>query len=122
MSAFETAVDRYLAAWNAPDADTLTKAVADAWAKDGTYTDPLMDVRGHEQLVAGITAAQQQFPGYEFKLTGTVDGHHHVARFTWDLVSTTDGSSPAAGFDVITLSETGRIVSVHGFLDRIPGA
>ncbi|BAU80967.1 isomerase [Streptomyces laurentii] len=122
MSAFETAVGRYLAAWNAPDADTLAKAVADAWTEDGTYTDPLMDVRGHEQLVAGITAAQRQFPGYEFKLTGTVDGHHDVARFTWDLVSSTDGSSPAAGFDVITLSETGRIISVHGFLDRIPGA
>ncbi|MEU8542597.1 nuclear transport factor 2 family protein [Streptomyces sp. NPDC048717] len=122
MNVFETAVDRYLAAWNAPDSDTLVKAVADAWEQDGTYTDPLMDVRGHEQLVAGITAARQQFPGHEFKLTGTVDGHHDVARFTWDLVSTADGSSPAAGFDVIALSGTGRIVSVHGFLDRVPGA
>ncbi|MDJ0382354.1 nuclear transport factor 2 family protein [Streptomyces sp. G-G2] len=121
LNTFGAAVERYFAAWNARDGDALADAVAAAWTEDGAYTDPLMDVRGHEQLAAGIAAAHQQFPGFEFKLTGEVDGHHNTARFTWDLVSTADGSSPAAGFDVITLSEDGRIISVQGFLDRVPG-
>ncbi|OEV28291.1 polyketide cyclase, partial [Streptomyces nanshensis] len=30
--------------------------------------------------------------------------------------------APAAGSDVLTLADDGRIASVKGFLDRVPGA
>lgn len=121
MSVHEDAVQRYFAAWNAAPED-LVKAVAAAFTEDATYTDPLADVAGHDGITAAISGAQEQFAGFAFKPTGSPDGHHHIARFTWDLVSTTDGSSPAAGFDVITLAADGRISSVSGFLDRMPGA
>ena len=117
---YETAVARYFEAWNAGGKEALTKAVAAAWTADGTYTDPLADVRGHEGIAAVIAGAHEQFPGFEFRLTGAVDGHHDLARFSWELVAVADGSAPVAGFDVITLSDDGRIRSVHGFLDRIP--
>ncbi|MFE3096334.1 nuclear transport factor 2 family protein [Streptomyces sp. NPDC059248] len=119
---YETAVERYFAAWNASGAEARAGAVAAAWTEDGSYLDPLMDVRGHEGVAAGLGAAAEQFPGCEFRLRGTVDGHHGIARFGWDLVVVADGSSPAAGFDVITLADDGRITSVLGFLDRVPGA
>ncbi|ANP53066.1 ketosteroid isomerase-like protein [Streptomyces griseochromogenes] len=122
MSIYTTAVARYFEAWNAADADTLAKAVAAAWSEEGTYTDPLADVGGHEQIAAVIRAAHEQFPGFEFRLAGDVDGNHHIARFGWELVSTADGSAPVAGSDVVTLAEDGRITSVLGFLDRLPGA
>ncbi|MGW3662388.1 nuclear transport factor 2 family protein [Streptomyces sp. NPDC005141] len=117
---YETAVTRYFEAWNAGGRDTLTKAVAAAWTPDGRYTDPLADVRGHEQIAAVITAAHEQFPGFAFRLRGAVDGHHDTARFGWELVAGADGSAPVAGFDVIVLDGEGRIRSVHGFLDRVP--
>ncbi|MGW7609913.1 nuclear transport factor 2 family protein [Streptomyces sp. NPDC054766] len=117
---YETAVTHYFEAWNAGGRDTLTKAVVAAWTADGTYTDPLADVRGHEQIAAVITAAHEQFPGFAFRLLGAVDGHHDTARFGWELVDETDGSAPVAGFDVIVLDGEGRIRSVHGFLDRVP--
>ncbi|MFF4575874.1 nuclear transport factor 2 family protein [Streptomyces sp. NPDC001410] len=122
MSIYVAAVTRYFEAWNATDTDALAKAVAVAWSEDGTYTDPLADVRGHEQIAAVVRAAQEQFPGFEFRLAGDVDGNHHIARFGWELVSTADGSAPVAGSDVVTLAEDGRITSVLGFLDRIPEA
>ncbi|ANP51645.1 ketosteroid isomerase-like protein [Streptomyces griseochromogenes] len=122
MSIYTTAVARYFEAWNATDADALAKAVAAAWSEDGTYTDPLADVGGHEQIAAVIRAAHEQFPGFEFRLAGDVDGNHHIARFGWELVSITDGSASVAGSDVITLAEDGRIASVLGFLDRLPEA
>ncbi|MER7408850.1 MULTISPECIES: nuclear transport factor 2 family protein [Streptomyces] len=122
MSIYETAAERYFAAWNAPDAAARAAAVAAAWAEDGSYTDPLASVRGHAELTAAIGAAREQFPGCEFRMTGGVDGHHDIARFSWDLVSTADGSSPAAGSDVVTLDADGRITAVHGFLDRVHGA
>ncbi|GGV22719.1 isomerase [Streptomyces filipinensis] len=122
MSMYAAAVARYFEAWNATDADALTKTVAAAWSEDGTYTDPLADVRGHKEIAAVIRGAHEQFPGFEFRLAGDVDGNHHIARFSWELVSTADGSAPVAGSDVITLAEDGRIASVLGFLDRLPEA
>lgn len=122
MTAYAEAVQRYFAAWNAATDEELAKAVVAAFTESATYTDPLADVRGHEELAATIDGAHQQFPGFEFRLTGTPDGHHDIARFGWELVSTADGSAPVAGFDVITLADDGRITSVSGFLDRVPGA
>ncbi|MEU0630656.1 nuclear transport factor 2 family protein [Streptomyces sp. NPDC005989] len=122
MTAYDEAVQRYFAAWNAATDEELAKAVAAAFTESATYTDPLADVRGHEELAATIDGAHQQFPDFEFRLTGTPDGHHDLARFGWELVSTADGSAPVAGFDVITLADDGRITSVSGFLDRVPGA
>lgn len=122
MTAYEDAVQRYFAAWNATAAEELAKAVEAAFTESATYTDPLAEVSGHEGLAAVIDGAHQQFPGFEFRITGTPDGHHDIVRFSWELVSTADGSAPVAGSDVITLADGGRIASVSGFLDRVPGA
>ncbi|MFZ4235413.1 nuclear transport factor 2 family protein [Streptomyces murinus] len=117
---YETAAARYFEAWNATEPEALCKAVAAAWAADGSYTDPLADVRGHEGVAAVIAAAHEQFPGFAFRPLGTVDGHHDVVRFGWELVNEADGSAPVAGFDVVTLDGEGRIRQVMGFLDRVP--
>ncbi|WP_432167833.1 nuclear transport factor 2 family protein [Streptomyces sp. bgisy031] len=122
ISVHEAAVARYFEAWNAEGADARAEAVAAAWSEDGSYTDPLADVTGHEGIAAVIAAAREQFPGFAFRRTGTVDAHHDIARFTWELVSAADGSAPVAGSDVISLAKDGRIRTVQGFLDRIPAA
>ena len=115
----EDAVARYFEAWNAAP-EARPEAVAAAWTNDGGYTDPLADVRGHEQIAAVIAAAHEQFPGFVFRLSGAVDGHHDTARFSWELVSEADGSAPVAGFDVVRLDDEDRISAVFGFLDRVP--
>ncbi|MFD6274011.1 nuclear transport factor 2 family protein [Streptomyces sp. NPDC060209] len=122
MTMHEDAVERYFTAWNAATPEELAKAVASAFTEDGTYTDPLGEAKGHDGIAAAVAGVQRQFPGFAFELTGTPDAHHNLVRFTWDLVSAADGSAPAAGFDVITLADDGRITSVAGFLDRLPGA
>lgn len=121
MYLHDDAVARYFTAWNATDED-VEKAVAAAFTEDGTYTDPLTKAAGHDGITAAIHGAHAQFPGFDFVPTGTPDAHHNLIRFTWDLVSRADGSAPAAGFDVVTLADDGRISSVSGFLDRLPGA
>ncbi|MFF2010956.1 nuclear transport factor 2 family protein [Streptomyces sp. NPDC058195] len=122
MTAYDDAVQRYFAAWNASGEERTAKAVAAAFTEDATYTDPLAEVSGHDGLVTLIGGARQQFPGFEFRPTGAPDGHHALVRFSWELVSVADGSAPVAGSDVIALADDGRITSVSGFLDRVPGA
>ncbi|MFD7663984.1 nuclear transport factor 2 family protein [Streptomyces sp. NPDC059788] len=118
---YEDAVARYFAAWNAAGADDggTAEAVAAAFTEDATYTDPLADAAGHEQLAAVIAGAHTQFPGFVFRPLGAPDGHHDLVRFGWELVAP-DGSAPVAGFDVAALAADGRIRSVSGFLDRVP--
>ncbi|MCX5386600.1 nuclear transport factor 2 family protein [Streptomyces sp. NBC_00083] len=117
---YETAVARYFEAWNAGSAEDIAKAVAVAWTEGGSYTDPFADVAGHDAVAAVIAGTQAQFPGFVFRPLGPVDGHHHFARFGWELVSVADGSAPVAGFDVVALAEDGGIRSVAGFVDRVP--
>ncbi|MGW0770522.1 nuclear transport factor 2 family protein [Streptomyces sp. NPDC002676] len=123
---YESAAARYFEAWNATHPEAIAKAVAAAWTADGGYTDPLAEVRGHEQIAAVIAAVHEQFPGFVFVPLGIVDGHHDTARFAWELVNEAGGtpsgggSAPVAGFDVVTLDEEGRIRQVLGFLDRVP--
>lgn len=127
MNRYETAVNRYFDAWNADEAGSRGSAVAAAWTADGSYTDPLADARGHDELAGMIAAVREQFPGFSFVLTGTVEGHHDTARFSWELRADEvpageDAAAPVAGSDVITLAGDGRIRSVLGFLDRVPEA
>nr|WP_248509747.1 nuclear transport factor 2 family protein [Streptomyces sp. D2-8] len=98
----------------------IRRAVAGAHDSGGSCTGPLADVGGHEGIAAVIAAAHEQFPGFGFRLTGAVDGHHDTARFSWELVSAADGSAAVAGSDVITPDGQGRIRAVLGFLDRVP--
>jgi len=113
-------LDRYLACWNATDADARWNLLLEHWADDATYVDPLVEVRGRDALHATIAAVQEQFPGFVFGAAGPVDAHHDVARFTWGLGP--EGAEPLViGFDVVTVDADGRIRSVIGFLDRVPG-
>jgi len=114
-------IKRYLDAWNETDASVRRELVASLWAADGSYTDPLADVRGPDAIAGLIGAAQQQFAGLVFTLGGPVDANHNQARFTWHL-GPDRGEPVVIGFDVVVLSEDGRIASVHGFLDKVPAA
>ena len=118
MTTFDDTARAYIAAWNTQDPAERRDAVAAVFAPDATYTDPLADVTGHEAIAAFIEGAQQQFPGWTFRLSGPVDGHHDQARFTWTLGP--GDQELVVGFDVVRLDDEGRITEVLGFLDKVP--
>ena len=82
--------------------------------------DPMADVQGHDALDATIGAVQAQFPGFVFTPAGPIDAHHQQARFTWTLGPAGE-DAPVAGFDVVVTDAEGRIATVLGFLDKVPG-
>ena len=113
--------ERYIATWNETDPAARRLLVDDLWAKDGSYTDPLVAVEGREAVDATLAAVQGQFPGLVFTLGGPIDTHHDIARFTWEL-GPQDGEALVIGFDVLVADADGRIAQVHGFLDKVPSA
>lgn len=121
MTATPVLATRYLAAWNETDPAARRAAVADLFADDVRYTDPLVTTEGRDALEATIGAVQQQFPGFVFRLAGPVDAHHDQLRFTWEL-GPAGREAPVAGSDVAVVDGSGRIRTVLGFLDRVPSA
>ncbi|MDF3069482.1 MAG: putative isomerase [Polyangiaceae bacterium] len=113
-------VERYLDAWNLTDATHRRLALANLCTEDCQYTDPLADVRGPAGLDSVIAGARQQLPGFRFVLAGTVDAHHGQARFTWHAAPEGVSEPVVVGTDVIVV-ENGRIRTVLGFLDKVPG-
>jgi SnoaL-like domain len=119
MSDLAAIVRRYIDSWNQPDAQERRGIIAEIWAPDGTYTDPLADVRGHAAIDAVIAGARDMFPGHVFALAGGVDTHHDIARFGWELVPAGGGDPLVVGFDV-AVAEDGLLRGVYGFLDMAP--
>ena len=121
MTATATHAERYLAAWNTTDPVARRAAVAEVFAADARYTDPLVDARGRDEIAATIAGVHQQFPGFVFRLAGPVDAHHDQLRFTWHL-GPEGAEPPITGFDVAVVDADGRISTVLGFLNRVPTA
>jgi hypothetical protein len=106
----------YLAVWNQPDAAARRAQMADHWAAEAEYADPLMAAQGREAICAMIEQARGQFPGHAFSLRGAPDSHRRFVRFSWDLAPE-GGVRVAGGTDVVRLDADGRIAEVVGFLD-----
>jgi hypothetical protein len=113
-------VDRYLAVWNEADPQARRRAIGELWTAGGGYTDPLAAVEGPAAIDGLVSAARAQFPGYVFRLGGTVDAHHNTARFSWHLVPEAGGEPLVIGFDVAVATDDGRLDRVYGFLDKVP--
>jgi hypothetical protein len=110
-----TVVDGYIAAWNTADAGDRRALIAQVFADDTTYVDPLMQGTGHDGIDALIAGAQGQYPGHRFELLGDADHHNDRVRFSWTLVGP-DGPI-AVGRDFATLADDGRLRDVTGFLE-----
>lgn len=119
MTDFNAVAARYIEAWNETDGAARRKLIDELWAENGVYTDPLCVAEGRDDIDATIAAVQGQFGGLVFTLGGNVDGHHDIARFTWNL-GPEGGEAVVVGFDVIVVDGDGRIREVHGFLDKVP--
>ena len=122
MSTFDELAQRYIDTWNQTDPDTRHAAVTALYAEDARYVDPLVDAAGHDAIAATIGAVHQQFPGFEFRLSGPVDAHHDQFRFSCELGPAGAPEAPVAGSDVAVLDADGRLARVFGFLDRVPSA
>jgi len=108
----------YLETWNETDGTKRRLLLKKHWADQATYEDPLMSADGSEKIADLVAAVHQRFPGFQFKLTGTPNGHGKYVRLSWSLGP--DGAEPPVeGSDVVVVQD-GQIRQVIGFIDRAP--
>ena len=109
-----TTIDRYFDMWNTEDEADRRAAIADAWATDARYVDPLLEADGHDGLAAMVAGVQAHYPGQRFRRTTDVDAHHDVVRFGWELFAP-DGTVTVAGIDIGELDGDGKLRRITGF-------
>lgn len=110
-------IDQYIDIWNETDASRRRRMIAEAWASDATYLDPMMQAAGHAGIDSMVEGVQARFPNHRFKLLGQIDTHHDCLRFAWEL-GPEGGPAIVRGSDFVTLTG-GRLQAVTGFLDYI---
>ena len=117
MSDITTTVHNYIAMWNETTPEDRRAIIADTFADDASYLDPVQSGDGPAGIDAMVAGAQKQFPGMRFELSDGPDLHHDRVRFAWRLVAAADGSPVAAGVDFATVTGDGRLREVTGFLE-----
>jgi len=120
MTAPVALIDRYIAAWNATDAEDRRDLIAGAWTETAHYRDPLLSGDGHAGIDAMVQGLQGRFPGHQFKRTSDIDTHNDRVRFSWELAA--DGADAIArGVDFGVVAPDGRLESITGFFDFVAG-
>lgn len=116
-----TVLRDYLAAWNAPDADTRHGLLANAIVRDAVYIDPHIPepLAGLPELEAHIATFRLR---YEHKLEAALpaDVVHGVLRTRWRL-KLPEGDEMSRGILVADLGPDGRLTRIIHFLDRRAG-
>jgi hypothetical protein len=119
MAVTDALVERYVATWHKPDSEDRRNAIAELWAPDARYVDPDHDVNGHDGLYDVTTAIYEEFvrPGKCLFRTGSsIQSHHNIARFRWELAEVETGKAIESGLDVLVTDDKGRIAADYKFI------
>ena len=120
MSQVNEIVANYLAAWNETDGGRRRDIIARTWSDDGSYVDAHRNGTGHSAIDGMISAVQERFPGYRFRLSSGIEAHHDSVRFSWTAGGTEQAPLFFGGTDFVMLASDGRMRTVTGFVDAMP--
>lgn len=120
MSNIDSVVESYIESWNETDPARRRSGLAQSCADDASYRDPVMTSDGQAGLDAMLVGVQARFPGFVLKRISKVDSHNNAVRFAWSFGPAT-GPSVVEGVDFATLSSDGRLATIVGFIDKMPG-
>jgi hypothetical protein len=114
-----TIVDTNLAALTETDEAKRAELLVQAWAADGSLTDPPLAGEGYAGLSDFAAVVCQHYAGQRFRRVSGIDVHHDRFRYAWELVAA-DGTVTVAGIDVGNVAPDGRLQTVTGFFGDLP--
>lgn len=100
------------------DRDRRRAAIAELWAVDGLFVDPMGRFTGHEALDEAIQALHEQTAGYRFAAAGAPVTHARGGLVRWTYGPEGD-ESRVTGQDAAVVAD-GRILAIYAFLGNNP--
>src|SRR4051812_16859987 len=129
----------YVALWNEPSADARRTLIKRLWTPDGAqvleppeairdeaarlgFPNATLTVRGHDELMARVTRAYDEFvaPGeIRFAARGEPRLVGDLLTFGWETVAIADGGpAGGGGTEMMVLTPDGRIAVDYQLIDR----
>jgi hypothetical protein len=85
MTKHQETWETYVSAWRVPSTKEKQAALDAAVAEGCTYRDPLMETKGHAQLLSYMVDFHKQLPGGQF-VTCYFLAHHDRSIARWNMV------------------------------------
>ena len=116
-------MESYAAAWNAPSHEECVELLAKAWAGEGEFVNPALEVPlvGIEALATYIAETNEQFAGHLTVPVGEMVAHNSYALGAWRYVGP-DGLTTVEGWTFMEFGESGLIRRVVQFFPVTLGA
>ena len=115
--------DRYLDAFNEPDADTRARKVAALWAPDGEHHGGFVG-KGHAELTAGIEGSHNNWikgQGWTWVPQSPALVRQNMVHFLFAAVPVDNPDAVmASGAQVMVVGEDGRLTADYTFVLKAP--
>ncbi|MGA8584001.1 MAG: hypothetical protein WB715_09230 [Roseiarcus sp.] len=113
----QTLADRYVAAWNEPDATRRLEAIAALWAPDAQTPRGAGGRRGFGAL-GRLTLGSSERNGVRFRAAPTARRRGDVVTFRWEMLLAGSDAVLASGLEFLIVDDDGQILVDHPFVPR----
>jgi hypothetical protein len=116
----------YIEAWSTPEEAVRRQLLDVSLADDASYTDPVYEVRGKEEIASHIgrslngEAYDGAGAGARIPISSGVDQHHGILRFSWVMIEPHKRQILLEGMDFVELAADGRLQHISGFFGAFP--
>jgi hypothetical protein len=110
--------DRYVDAWNEPDATKRSSAIAALWAPEAPRHGGAGAARGYGALTKLILTAPEKSAGREgvrFRAAPSARQRRDVVTFRWEMLLADNETVLASGLEFLIVDDDGRILVDHPF-------
>ena len=110
--------DRYVAAWNEPDAISRSSAIAALWAPDALGHERAREPRGYGalgKLILGSPERNGGESGIRYRAAPTARLRGDVVTFRWEMLLAESETVLAGGLEFLIVDDDGRILIDHPF-------
>jgi SnoaL-like domain len=114
----QTLADRYVAAWNEPDATKRLEAIAALWAPDAQAhgrSRPPRGFGGLGKVILGSSAKNGGQDGIRFRAAPNARRRRDVVTFRWEMLLAGSETVLASGLEFLIVDDEGRILVDHPF-------
>ncbi len=107
--------DRYVAAWNEPDAARRSSTIAGLWAPDALPRGGARGFGGLAKLIVGASAKNGAREGVRFRAAPSARLRGDVVTFRWEMLLTGSETVLASGLEFLIVDDDGQILADHPF-------
>ena len=110
--------DRYVAAWNEPDAAKRSNAIAALWGRDALRQKGAREARGYGalgKLILGSPEGNGGKSGVRYRAAPTACLRGDVLTLRWEMLLADSETALASGLEFLIVDGDGRILADHPF-------